>query len=105
MDRLTLFTKYKNFQFVNSEELNLIVDYICGNLNSAFCNYGYWYDMYSYATKSRIVIRHREQKNETDIAKLGECVCEGQVINFLENESKQCNCNKGCASIYFKVIF
>ena len=105
MDRLTLFTKYQNFQFVNSEELHLIVDYICGNLNSTFCNYRYWYDMYCYATKSRIVIRHREQKNETGLAKLGECVCENQVINFLENESKQCNCNKGCASVSFKVVF
>ena len=105
MDRLSLFTKYRKFEPINKNELDLVVDYICANLNSSFCNYRYWYDMYCYATKSRIVIRHREHKNETGIAKLGECVCENQVINFLENENNQCNCNKGCASVYFKVVF
>ena len=105
MDRLSLFTKYRNFEFVNSNELDLIIDYICGNLNSTFCNYRYWYDMYSYTTKSRIVISHRTEHKKTGIAKLGECVCENQVINFLENENNLCNCNKACASVYFKVVF
>ena len=105
MDRLNLFTKYRQFKPVNKDELDLVIDYICGNLNSSFCNYPYWYDMYCYTTKSRIVIRHREHKNETAIAILGECVCEDQVINFLKNEANQCNCNKGCASVYFKVVF
>ena len=105
MESLNLFTKYRNFEPVNKDELELVIDYICGNLNSSFGNYPYWYDMYSYTTKSRIVIRHREHKNETGIAILGECVCKDQVINFLKNEANQCNCNKGCASVYFKVVF
>ena len=105
MDNLTLFTKYQKFELVNTNELDRIVDYICSNLNSSFCNYQYWFDMYCYAAKSRIVIRHRENKNETGLAKLGECACKDQVINFLENESKQCNCSDGCASVYFKVVF
>ena len=105
MDRLSLFTKYRNFEPVNKDELDLVIDYIVGYLNSSSCNYPYWYDMYSYTTKSRIVIRHREHKNEIAIAKLGECVCKDQVINFLNNEGNKCNCNKGCASVYFKVVF
>ena len=105
MGSFSLFKKYENFQFVNSEQLDSIVDYICLNLNSTYTNYGYWYDMYCYATKSRIVIRHRESKNEKGLAKLGECVCKNEVINFLINESKQCNCNDGCASVYFKSVF
>ena len=104
MNSLVLFTKYQKFEEVNEKDLDLIVDYICGNLNSFSRNYPYWYDMYSYATKSRIVIRHRKEKFETATAKLGECVCQDQVINFLENENK-CNCNNGCASVYFKVVF
>ena len=105
MDRLNLFTKYRNFEPVNKNELELVIDYICGNLNSCFCNYPYWYDMYSYTTKSRIVIRHREYGNKTGIAILGECVCENQVINFLKNESNKCNCDKNCASVYFNAVF
>ena len=105
MDRLSLFTKYRNFEPVNKDELDLVIDYICGNFNSSSYNYPYWYDMYSYTTKSRIVIRYREHKNEIAIAKLGERVCKDQVINFLKNEGNQCNCNKGCDSVYFKVVF
>ena len=105
MNSLISFTKYRKFEAVNKQELDLAVDYICGNLNSSSCNYPYWYDMYCYATKSRIVIRHREGKNESGVATLGECVCKDQVINFLQNDDNQCNCNKGCASVYFKAIF
>ena len=105
MNGLILFTKYRKFESVNKDELDLVIDYICANLNSYFCNYPYWYDMYCYTTKSRIVIRHREDKNETGTAILGECVCKNQVINFLKNEGNQCNCNKGCASVYYKAVF
>ena len=105
MNRLISFNKYQKFEAVNKKELDLAMDYICGNLNLLSCNYPYWYDMYCYVTKSRIVLRHREDKNETVTAVLGECVCKDQVINFLKNEGNKCNCNKGCASVYFKAIF
>ena len=104
MSTLDSFIKYQKFKAVNKEELDQALDYICSNLNSLGCYYPYWYDMFSYINKSRMVIRHREHKNQTAIAKLGECVCEGQVMNFLQNKNK-CNCNNGCASVYFKVIF
>ena len=103
MSRLTLFEKYRNFEFVNTNELNSIIDYICHNLNSS-SNYPYWYDMYSYATKTKIVIRHRQGKNEPAIAKLGQCVCENEVVNFLM-KNKKCNCEKGCSSVYFSAVF
>ena len=105
MNKLILFEKYRNFEFVNTDELDLVTDYICGNLNSCFNNYPYWYDMYCYATKTRIVIRHKQEKKELAVAKLGQCVCEGEVVNFLENITKKCNCGKGCADVYFNVIF
>ena len=106
MDRLSLFDKYRNFEFVNANELDLIIDYICGNLNSWFpSNYPYWYDMYSYATKTRIVIGHKQEKNELAVAKIGQCVSENEVVNFLENENKKCNCEKGCSNVYFNAVF
>ena len=104
MNRLSLFEKYRNFEFVNADQLDLIVDYICGNLNFG-TNYAYWYDMYCYSTKTRIVLRHRQEKNEVALAKLGQCVCKGEVVNFLKNENKKCNCEEGCSSVYFNAIF
>ena len=101
--RLTCYKKYINFEFVNKSELNHVIDYICGNLNS-YCYYPYWYDLYCYTSKSRIVLRHKEKNNEEALVKLGQCVCQDQVIDFLENSNK-CFCSKGCSSVYFKVIF
>ena len=104
MDRLTLFEKYRNFEFVNTTELDLIVDYICENLNSIGTNYPYWYDMYCYTSKTRIVLRLKEKKNQVTVAKFGECACKNEVVNFLKN-NHQCNCDEGCASVYFNAVF
>ena len=104
MNRIGLFEKYRNFEFMNPDQLDLIVDYICGNLNFG-TNYPYWYDMYCYATKTRIVLRHKQEKNEVVVAKLGQCVCKNEVVNFLENENKKCNCEEGCSSVYFNAVF
>ena len=104
MSRFSLFEKYRNFEFVDADQLNLISDYICGNLNSGF-NYPYWYDMYCYVTKSKIVIRTKQEKNELPLAQLGQCICKGKVVNFLKNKNKECNCEDGCASVYFNVVF
>ena len=103
MSRLFLFEKYRNFEFVNANQLDLIVDYICGNLNSGI-NYSYWYDMYCYATKSRIVIRLKQEKGELAVAQLGQCVCKNEIVNFLKNQNKKCNCEDGCSSVYFNVL-
>ena len=104
MESLELFNKYRNFEPINKEQLQLVINYICSNLNSCFNNYPYWYDMYCYSTKSRIVLRHRERKNENSTVILGECVCQNQVINFLK-KNNLCNCDEGCASVYFNAVF
>ena len=104
MSRLHLFEKYRNFEFVNENELHLIIDYICANLNSG-TNYPYWYDMYCYTTKNRIVIRLKQEKNELAVTKLGQCVCKNKVFNFLENKNMKCDCEDGCSSVYFNAVF
>ena len=105
MEKFVLFNKYLNFEPVNENQLDLVVNYICGNLNSCFHNYSYWYDMYCYATKSKIVLRHKKNKNVDAVTVLGECVCKNRVINFLTNKNKTCNCDEGCASVYFNAVF
>ena len=105
LNHLSCFEKYVSFQFVNENELNKVVDYICGNLNSHFSYYPYWYDLYCCTSKNRIVLRHKKANGEEILTKLGECVCQKVVINFLQNQNKSCLCDNGCASLYFKVIF
>ena len=104
---LGCFEKYRNFQLINETELDIVINYICGHLNADYTfNYGYWYDMYCYTTKSKIVIRYRKRKGENPaLVKLGECICEGEVIDFLKNPNKKCNCSHGCSSVYFDKAF
>ena len=102
---LSCFEKYTNFQLINESELDIVINYICGNLNAPTLNYGYWYDMYSYTTKSKIVLRYRKRIGMEPVVKLGECICEEKVVDFLKNPDKICNCGHGCASVYFDKVF
>ena len=61
--------------------------------------------MYSYTSKSYIVIRYRKKKGHKPVARLGECICEEKIVNFLNNPDKKCNCDNGCASVYFNKVF
>ena len=61
--------------------------------------------MYCYTTINLIVLRKKKEVSEDVLTKLGECVCQNKIINFLENEGKKCFCNDGCSSVYFKVVF
>ena len=95
---LVCFEKYTNFQLINESELDTVVNYICGHLNTNYTfNYGYWYDMYTYTTKSKIVLRYRKRRGLDPVVKLGECICEEKVVDFLKNPDKKCNCGRGCA--------
>ena len=90
------FISFSNFENLDEEDLKLANNYICLQLNNPSIGYKYYSYMYSYATKCFMVL----QKNQ--YTKLGEVVCEGKVINFLEDEEhKKCS----CGSVYFKVVF
>ena len=96
MAGFTEFIAFSKFNYLNEEELKLADNYICLQLNNPGFNYKYYYDMHSYAAKCFMVL----QKNK--YTKLGEAVCEGKLVNFLEDEEhKKCS----CGSVYFKVVF
>ena len=85
---LVCFEKYTNFQLINESELDTVVNYICGHLNT---NYTFS------STKSKIVLRYRKRRGLDPVVKLGECICEEKVVDFLKNPDKKCNCGRGCA--------
>ena len=101
--RLDCFLKYINFKLINEEQLKLVTDYICSNLNASSIKKDYWYDMYSYSIKNHIVLRHTKKSAVNPVTQLGECVCQDKVINFLKNPDKKCFCTSGCASVLYKV--
>ena len=94
------FLSYKNFEYLNFKQLKLAVDYICFNLNAIGCNYPYWYDMYCCTSKTFFVLRWKKERNMTQIAKLGESICDNKIVNFYEDEHK---CS--CSSLYFNAVF
>ena len=105
-NRLTCFQKYLNFQLINENELDSVIDYICEHFNASYTpNYRYWYDMYSYTSKSKIVLRYKKTRGKDPVVKLGECICEEKVVNFLKYPNKKCNCDDGCASVYYNKVF
>ena len=73
---LSCFEKYTNFQLINETELDIVINYICGHLNQDYLNQDYL-----------------------------ECICNEKVVDFLKNPDKKCNCNHGCASVYFDKVF
>ena len=95
------FESYKKFEYLTFEQLKLAVNFICGNLNSIGCYYPYWYDMYSYTSKSFLVMRWRKERGLTEVAKLGEAICENKIINFLNDKEHKCS----CSSVYFNAVF
>ena len=94
------FQSYKNFEYVNFDQLNSAVDYICLNLNSIGCYYPYWYDMYCYTSKTFLVLRWKKERDIPAVAKLGQTICQNKIIDFRENEHK---CS--CSSVYFNAVF
>ena len=61
MGGLDAFDFYKSLQNLDYSKLKLAVNYICAQMNSSCLNFAYWYDMYTYTSKSFMVISWREK--------------------------------------------
>ena len=57
------------------DELKLAADYVCGYLNNPGVNFRYYYDMYSYISKSFIVCRWKKRNDYKPLVKIGEAIC------------------------------
>ena len=103
LQKLEQFQSYKKLQNLTFDELQLAVNYICGNLNSFTCyNYHYWYDMYSYTSKTFMVMNWRKERGFKEVGRLGEAVCDRVIVNFLE-EKEYFKCS--CSSVYYDAVF
>ena len=90
------FQDFKNFYVMDEESLDSATNYVCLQLNNPSFEYRYYYDMYPYIAKCRIVLQ------QTTKTRLGEAVCNGKIINFLQDtEHKNCS----CSSVYYNAVF
>ena len=90
------FKRFENFEIMGDESIDLATNYVCLQLNNPSIGYKYYYDMYSYITKCKIVL----QKYST--TKLGQAICNGKLIDFVKDlEQKNCS----CSSVYYNAFF
>ena len=90
------FERFRKFEIMDEEALDLAKNYVCHQLNNLSLAYKYYYDMYSYIAKCKIVLQ------KYNLTCLGEAICNGKVVNFLKDpEHKNCS----CGSVYFNVVF
>ena len=97
------FQQHIDFDYVTFDELTLVTNYICGNLNSPSFIFPYWFDMYSYTSKTFQVIALRKHRGEEPKAKVGEAVCTGgKIINFVvDKEHSTCH----CSNVSYRAVF
>ena len=90
------FQRFKNFEMMNEEAIDFASNYVCLQLNNPSYGYKYYYDMYSYITKCRIVLQKYKQ------TRLGQAICEGKLVDFLNNpKHKGCS----CGSVFYDAVF
>ena len=90
------FQRFKNFEIMDEEALDRATNYVCLQLNNPSFGYKYYYDMYSYITKCKIVLQKYTK------TKLGQSICDGKLINFIENPGLK-NCS--CSSVFYNAVF
>ena len=89
------FKMFESRQFLDQKTLLLAADYIAHQLNSPGFNYKYYYDMYSYVAKCKIVLQ------KYDKTRFGQAICEGELIDFITDEKhKKCI----CSSVYYNAV-
>ena len=96
------YLKFRNFEVVTRQELELANNYICAQLQGTGPNYKYYYDMYSYATKCFSVLEWKDKSGFNQKTRLGEALCNDKIVNvFSDKEHKEC----GCGSVYYNAVF
>ena len=90
------FKRFENFEIIDEESLDKATNYVCLQLNNPSFGYKYYYDMYSYIAKCKIVLR------KYSTVKLGQAICNGKLIDFVKDQEHK-NCS--CSSVYYNAVF
>lgn len=87
-----MYESSENGDYILEENIELVTNFICANLNNWSPNRSYYQAQYNYGTKLYHVWR-RKRKLHT-IAKKGEASCRGELVNFFADQKhKNCICS------------
>ena len=85
-----LFEAFERREYIHMEDLPILTDYICGNINSDYSpNRGYYYEQYSYVTKLKIVCMWKQRRRLPTVFCKGEAICNNKFINFYKDQKNK----------------
>ena len=88
-----LFEKFENGNYVSQKNLKLVENFISGNLNGWSPNKCYYYTQWNHLTKLYDVCSRRKKNGFRPIAKKGEAIFGGELVNFFAYQKhKNCGC-------------
>ena len=90
-----MFEEYENGNYISRESLELVGNFICGNLNGWSPNKSYYYTQWNYLIKFHEVYAWRKKHGFRLIDKKGEAICGGELVNFFADEK-----HKNCSSAF-----
>ena len=88
-----LFEEFENSNYISQENLKLVENFICGNLNRWSPNKSYYYAQWNYLTKLCDVCLWRKKNSFCPIAKPFFAICGGELVDlFADKKHKNCGC-------------
>ena len=106
MGTYNAYQRYIDFEYLSFDDVTLAVNYITSNLNTPSFIFPYWWDMYSYTSKTFMVIALRKKRGEEQKAKLGEAVCTGgQIVNDEAHFTCHCSVLRNLINFIYLIYF
>ena len=84
-----MFEEFENGNYISQENLKLIENFICGNLNGWSPNKSYYYTQLNYFKKLWEVCACRKKQDFRPIGKKGEAICNNELVNFFADEKQK----------------
>ena len=94
MDEFLLFEAFDRVDYIPQQHIKKVISYIFGQLISWSPNRSYYPRQYNRATKLMLVCDWKEERSLAALAKRGETICSGELLNFYKDEKhKKCSCS------------
>ena len=76
-----LFEAFKRGEYIHMDDLPILTDCICGNINSDYSpNRGYYYEQYNYFTKLKTVCMWKQRCGLPTVSSKGEAICNDKLL-------------------------
>lgn len=76
-----MYESSENGDYILEENIELVTNFICANLNNWSPNRSYYQAQYNYATKLYYVCKWRRKRGFHPFAKKQEAICNDELVN------------------------